>query len=184
MWTATTLVGGDGTMETNMGQVNGRVAPVSSGCHLGQSGAVFGRPSRRPCCIGNGQVPGPFFLIVANLLAVVAHAILAVMSEDEMTFVFGITLSGLAVFGCVWPMLVLIVGEIFGTARVAANNYIFYDGVTSAGGTFLLSKIVAQKAYEKDIDSHYSENNNDGVTGTGQKCFQTTHKVIVLLSLT
>jgi hypothetical protein len=118
---------------------------------------------------------------VASLLAAVAHTILAV-SEDETTFVFGITLSGLA-FGCVWPMLVLIVGEIFGTAHVAAN-YMFYDGFTSAGGTFLLSKIVAQKVYENHIDSHYSEKDNDGVTCYGQKCFQTTHTVIVLLSLT
>jgi hypothetical protein len=196
LWTATILVGG-GTVETNnMGQMveSLQFPPVVTSASLAlfsvaqaagrvATGAVSESAlnwSTNRCWIGNG-VPRPFFLVVASLLAVVAHTILAV-SEDETTFVFGITLSGLA-FGCVWPMLVLIVGEIFGTAHVAAN-YMFYDGVTSAGGTFLLSKIVAQKVYEHHIDSHYSENSNDGVTCYGQKCFQATHTVIVLLSLT
>jgi hypothetical protein len=80
-------------------------------------------------------------------------------------------------------MMVLIVGEIYGTAHVAAN-YMFYDGFTSAAGTFLLSKVVAQEVYESHIDSHYSDNDNDGVTCYGQKCFQQTHIVIALLSLT
>jgi hypothetical protein len=79
-------------------------------------------------------------------------------------------------------MLVLIVGEIFGTAHVGAN-YIFYDGVTSAGGTYLLSKVVAQKVYENHIDHHYSECNSDEVTCYGQGCFQVTHFVIALLLL-
>ena len=86
-------------------------------------------------------------------------------------------------------MMVLIVGEIYGTAHVAAN-YMFYDGFSLAGGTFLLSKVVAQEVYENHIDSdshYYSENNdnNDGVTTCyGQQCFQQTHIVIALLSLT
>ena len=79
-------------------------------------------------------------------------------------------------------MMVLIVGEIFGTAHVAAN-YMFYDGFSLAGGTFLLSKVVAQEVYENHIDSHYSGNDNDGVTCYGQQCFQQTHIVIALLSL-
>jgi hypothetical protein len=190
LWTATILVGG-GTVETNnMGQMveSLQFPPVVTSASLAlfsvaqaagrvATGAVSESAlnwSTRRCGIDNG-VPRPFFLVVGSLLGVVAHTILAV-SSDETTFVFGITLSGLA-FGSVWPMLVLIVGEIFGTAHVAAN-YMFY-----AGGTFLLSKIVAQKVYENHIDSHFSDN-NDGVTCYGQKCFQTTHTVIVVLSLT
>lgn len=143
------------------------------------------------CCINKG-VPRPFFLIVASAIGVLAHTILA-FSTDQTSFVLGTALSGLS-FGGVWPMLVLIVGETFGTAHVAAN-YMFYDGVTSAGGTFLLSKIVAQRVYENHIvhqdetsetanllDSSFG--NSDEVTCYGQECFQTTHVIISLLLCT
>jgi len=135
------------------------------------------------CCIDKG-VPRPFFLIITSLVGVIAHAILA-FSADQTSFMVGTALSGLS-FGGVWPMLVLIVGEIYGTAHVAAN-YMFYDGVTSAGGTFLLSKIVAQRVYESHIDQHYSDNDDSsarGVTCYGLQCFQTTHIVISISLIT
>jgi len=59
----------------------------------------------------------------------------------------------------------------------------FYDGFTSATGTFLLSKVVAQQVYEEHIDRHSSEN-SDGVTCYGKECFQQTHVIIVVLAIT
>jgi len=194
LWTTTILVGG-GTVETNnLGQMveSLKFSPVvtSSSLALFSVAQAAGRVitgaisesalnwNTRGCCIDNG-IPRPFFLVVASLAGVLAHSILAA-ATTEAAFVFGVALSG-AAFGMVWPMLVLIVGEIFGTAHVGAN-YMFYDGFTSAGGTFLLSKIVAQEVYEEHIDSHSSE--SDGVTCFGQKCFQETHVVITVLSLT
>lgn len=117
----------------------------------------------------------------------VAHTILAI-ATDQVLFVVGITLSGVA-FGMVWPLMVLCVGEFFGTAHVGAN-YMFYDGLTSAAGTFLLSKVVAQKVYEEHIDDAHasgggsSSSGDDEVTCYGKECFQRTHIVIVLLSAT
>ena len=91
----------------------------------------------RNCCIDNG-VPRPTFLVAASVVGFVAHFSLAIATE-EVPFVFGATLSG-AAFGMVWPLMVLIVGEVFGTAHVGAN-YMFFDGFTSAAGTLLLSKV-------------------------------------------
>lgn len=194
LWTATILVGG-GIVETNnLGQMveslhfSSIVTPASlSLFSVAQSGgrvasgalsdwALTANTSR--CFLERG-VPRPFFLVVGSVIAVVAHTILAV-STEEWAFVAGIALSGLA-FGSVWPLLVLIVGEIYGTNHVGAN-YMFYDGFTSAAGAFLLSKVVAQQVYDRHIDPHFSEA-GDGVTCYGQECFQMTHVIIAVLSL-
>ena len=198
IWTTTILVGG-GTVETNnlgqmvealhfsevvtpaslalfsVAQAAGRVATGSL------SEAALNWNTRGVCCCFENGLPRPFFLMAASLVAILAHTILAI-STSQYFFVLGIMLSGVA-FGMVWPLMVLIVGEVFGTTNVAAN-YMFFDGFTSAAGTLLLSKIVAQQVYESHVDTtHYSEH-SDGVTCYGPECFRMTHIVIVLLSLT
>jgi hypothetical protein len=92
----------------------------------------------------------------------------------------GVALSG-AAFGMVWPLMVLIVGEVFGTANVGAN-YLFHDGFSSAMGTLLLSKYVAQTVYESNID--HSDKSSDGLTCYGQDCFRLSHWIVAGLSLT
>jgi len=131
-------------------------------------------------CLVQKGVPRPFYFIAASFLAILSHFVLAIATRQAF-FVIGVTLAGLA-FGMIWPLMVLCVGEIFGTAHVGAN-YMFYDGFTSAVGTFLLSKVVAQQVYEQHIDA-YSSGNNDNVTCYGKECFQQTHFIIVLLSAT
>ncbi|KAG7359936.1 major facilitator superfamily transporter [Nitzschia inconspicua] len=192
LWSATILAGG-GTVETNnLGQMveslgfSKVVVPATLALFsVAQSGGrvITGAISEsalnyntRRCCIDKG-IPRPFFFVVASFAAVLSHAMLATATE-EVYFVFGVTLSGIA-FGMIWPLLVLCVGEIYGTAHVGAN-YMFYDGVTSAGGTFLLSKVVAQEVYEGHIDP----NGSSSTTCYGQACFRETHVVIVILSLT
>jgi hypothetical protein len=90
-----------------------------------------------------------------------------------------VALSG-AAFGMIWPLMVLIVGEVFGTANVGAN-YLFYDGFASALGTLLLSKFVAQSVYESHIDNN--DENADGLTCYGQDCFRMSHMIVAGLSL-
>jgi MFS family permease len=133
----------------------------------------------RRCCIDKG-VPRPFYFVAASVLAIFSHTILAIATSQAL-FVIGVTLSGVA-FGMIWPLMVLCVSEFFGTAHVGAN-YMFYDGFTSAAGTFLLSKIVAQQVYEDHIEPP-SSGKSDGVTCYGIKCFQQTHIIIVILSFT
>lgn len=193
LWTGTMLAGG-GTVETNnLGQMvealgySKAVVPATLALFsVAQSGGrvITGAISESAltyntnwCFIERG-IPRPFFFVVASLAAVLSHTMLAVATE-EIFFVYGVTLCGIA-FGMIWPLMVLCVGEIYGTAHVGAN-YMFYDGVTSAAGTFLLSKMVAQKVYEEHIDTRSSEGNT---TCIGQACFRETHFVIVGLSLT
>jgi len=202
LWTGTIIVGG-GTVETNnLGQMveslgfSSAVTPATLALFsVAQSGGrvITGAVSEAAltastnrCCVRRG-VPRPFFFVASSLVAMVAHTILAI-ATDQVLFVVGITLSGVA-FGMVWPLMVLCVGEFFGTAHVGAN-YMFYDGLTSAAGTFLLSKVVAQKVYEEHIDDAHasgggsSSSGDDEVTCYGKECFQRTHIVIVLLSAT
>lgn len=194
LWTATILVGG-GIVETNnLGQMveslhfPSSVTPASlSLFSVAQSagrvatGALsdWALTANIDRCLAVRGVPRPFFLVVGSIVGVVAHIILA-FSTKEWSFVIGIALSGLA-FGSVWPLMVLIVGEIYGTAHVGAN-YMFYDGVTSAAGAYLLSKVVAQQVYDSHIDPHYSDG-DDGSTCYGQKCFQMTHIIISFLTM-
>jgi hypothetical protein len=112
LWTTTILVGG-GTVETNnMGQMveSLRFSPVVTSASLAlfsvaqaasrvATGALSDSAlnwSTRNCWIDNG-VPRPFFLVIASLVGVLAHTILAI-STNEATFVFGVALSG-AAFG-------------------------------------------------------------------------------------
>jgi MFS family permease len=101
------------------------------------------------------------------------------MATTKGPFVVGVALSG-AAFGMVWPLMVLIIGEIFGTAHVGAN-YLFYDGFSSAIGTLLLSKFVAQTVYEHHID--HNDEHSDGVTCYGHDCFRMSHLIVAGLSL-
>lgn len=55
----------------------------------------------------------------------------------------------------------------------------FFDGFTSAAGSLLLSKFVAQEVYESHIDRH---DNPDNVDCFGSGCFSMTHFVCAALS--
>jgi hypothetical protein len=195
LWITTILAGG-GTVETNnLGQMveslgfSDVVTPATLALFsVAQSGGriITGAASEaslnyetRRCCIDKG-VPRPFYFVAASVLAIFSHTILAIATSQAL-FVIGVTLSGVA-FGMIWPLMVLCVSEFFGTAHVGAN-YMFYDGFTSAAGTFLLSKIVAQQVYEDHIEPP-SSGKSDGVTCYGIKCFQQTHIIIVILSFT
>ncbi len=126
-----------------------------------------------------GGVPRPAFLVAASLAEFIAHLVLSLASSQVM-FVIGVALSG-AAFGMIWPLMVLIIGEVFGNANVGAN-YMFYDGGASAVGTVLLAKFLSQYFYESNIDE--DDENSDGVTCYGQACFQGSHITIAALSLT
>jgi len=89
-------------------------------------------------------------------------------------------------------MMVLITGEVFGTAHVGAN-YMFFDGFSSAVGTLLLSKFVAQEVYDDHIGGSHDDSGAADATDTadegnfkcfGSGCFQISHFTISLLSLT
>lgn len=192
LWTTTILVG-SGTYKTNnMGQMveslgfSDAITPATLAIFsVAQAAArtVTGVVSEaalqwktKSCCVNYG-VPRPFFLAVASCVAVFSHIMLAV-STNQISFVLGCTISGVA-FGMAWPLMVLIVGDIFGLTNHGAN-YMFYDGFTKAVGTILLSEYVAGSVYEAHVD----KSQGDTTSCYGPACFQRTHVVVAGLALT
>lgn len=187
-YTCTILVG-SGTIITNqMGQeVQARHFPAraASGClamfSVAQSMArvLCGALSewafsvKTDICGIHQGVPRPFFLVVASAVGVLAHSVLAAPETTRSMFVLGVAFSGIA-FGMVWPLMVLIVGEVFGTSNHGAN-YMFFDGFTSAIGTLLVSNILASAVYEAHTERQ------DEMACYGSGCFQWTHIVIAVL---
>lgn len=202
-WTCVILVGGGTVMTTNIGQMTEALglSPDLTSASLalfsasqGASRVMTGIASELAlkwklpwfCSCGGGTgggVPRPAFLLLASLVSVAAHFVLAISTSEE-GFAFGVTLSGVA-FGMVWPMMVLITGEVFGTRHVGAN-YMFFDGFSSAAGTLLLSKFVAQEVYDEHIsESHGDPGMDDGnYKCFGTECFRMSHVIVSVLSLT
>ena len=203
-WTCVILVGGGTVMTNNIGQMtealgfDADLTPASLALFSAAQAAsrvVTGTISEAalswnlPWFCGylssSGKGKGlarPAFLVVASIVSAAAHFSLAIATTEE-GFALGVTLSGIA-FGMVWPLMVLITGEVFGTRHVGAN-YMFFDGFSSAAGTLLLSKFVAQTVY----DDHIDESNGDQIDEGGYKCFGTgcfelSHLIVSVLSLT
>eukprot|EP00567_Pseudictyota_dubia_P002418 CAMPEP_0197466756 /NCGR_PEP_ID=MMETSP1175-20131217/65217_1 /TAXON_ID=1003142 /ORGANISM="Triceratium dubium, Strain CCMP147" /LENGTH=476 /DNA_ID=CAMNT_0043002809 /DNA_START=153 /DNA_END=1583 /DNA_ORIENTATION=- len=126
------------------------------------------------CCVHYG-IPRPFHLLVASSIAVLAHLLLA-FSTSQVWFVLASTISGIS-FGMVWPLMVLIVGEIFGVTN-HGQNYMFYDGFSKAVGTIFLSGYVAGTVYEEHAEP------DDPLTCYGTACFQKTHLLVAAFALT
>lgn len=201
-WTCVILVGGGTVMTNNIGQMtealgfDADITPASLALFSASQAAsrvVTGAVSEAALSwklpwfcgylsSGGKGLARPAFFVVASIISAAAHFSLAIATTEE-GFALGVTLSGIA-FGMVWPLMVLITGEVFGTLHVGAN-YMFFDGFSSAAGTLLLSKFVAQTVY----DEHINENHGDPVDegnykcfGTG--CFQLSHLIVSVLSLT
>lgn len=194
-WTCTVRVGSGTLMTNNMGQMVEALhfAPRTAASALAlfsvaQAAARVGVGTLSDAALGWGKgIPRPAFLIVSTASGILAHALLAVGTSLPI-FVLGVVASGMA-FGMIWPLMVLIVGEVFGTKNHGAN-YMFFDGFTSAIGTVLMSKFLASAVYEANIDhGEYNNDNNSApdfisTTCYGRACFGMSHAVVVFLSLT
>ena len=211
LWTTTILVGA-GTLESNnmdkMVEALGfrkevtpaslalfSVAQAAARVFTGALSENAAHWRRVHLCMGGdvGGIPRPFFLVLAAVVGLWAHIILGA-ARTQNVFVVGAALSG-AAFGMVWPLMVLIIGEVFGAKNIGAN-YMFFDGFTSAAGTFVLSKIVAQDVYQAhilppnhhddndDSDDHNSSNDdeNDAMC-YGTACYRTTHLIVAGLTV-
>jgi len=177
MVSSTLLVGSGTVMTNNLGQMVSSLqfSPVvtPSALALFSVSQSFGRVMTgavSEVAVGRGY-PRSVFLTMASMVALIAHGILAI-STTQLPFIFGVALSGLA-FGMIWPLMVLMVGELFGTEH-HGQNYMLFDGATSAIGTLAITKGIAQTVY----DHH-----GDGTNCSGIACFQATHVAVVALTL-
>lgn len=141
LWTCTIVVGSGTLQVNNMGEMvasRGFPDQVAPAClalfSVAQATArvVTGAVSEAALswrnhgcfCLAEHGIPRPFFLVIAASLACIAHWILS-FGNLLLVFVIGSVLSGVA-FGMVWPLMVLIVGEVFGLDNHGAN-YMFYE---------------------------------------------------------
>jgi MFS family permease len=186
LWTTTILVG-SGTYKTNnMGEMveslgfSNALTPATLAIFsVAQAAArVVTGVSSEAALVGSWNGPRPLFLVIASVISLVAHVMLAISTTSQLAFVVGCTVSGIA-FGMAWPLMVLIVGDIFGIEHHGAN-YMFFDGYTKAIGTLFLSEYVAGTVYEAHVDKQEA----DGVTCFGPACFRQTHLTVAGLSLT
>eukprot|EP00977_Amphora_coffeiformis_P012520 scaffold3079_cov174-Amphora_coffeaeformis.AAC.31 len=119
---------------------------------------------------GISGVPRTAFLVLSCTFAVSGHAFLAVAGKQRAMFVLGIIMTGLS-FGALWPLMVLIMGDLFGTVNHGAN-YMFADGFTCAVGTLTIAKFLSQAVYQAHLLPSSSE-------CFGEDCFRVTHWVVV-----
>jgi Major Facilitator Superfamily len=121
LWTCTILVGGGTVMTNNLGQMvqalrfDPKVVPAA--LSLFSVAQSFGRVMTGSW--SSMAKRRTSFLILASVAGFGSHAILAI-STELVSFIGGVFLSGLA-FGMVWPLMVLITGELFGPSHVGAN---------------------------------------------------------------
>jgi len=115
----------------------------------------------------------PFFVLLTCVLMTAAH-ILFYLFDSLTVFLIAVCLSG-AAYGAIWPLMVMIVKEIWGS-KYHSRNYLFYDGCCTATGALLLAKFVP--------GYFYSQHNQTGTnTCFGSACFSWAHLVIAVAGI-
>ena len=130
------------------------------------------------CCC---QVTRPACLAVFCLLTglgqgliCLAATLLSAPSTARGVLYTGYFFAGIG-FGGVWPLMVTIVSERWGTSHLA-QNYMFFDGLTAAIGALPLGKFLPQTIYQAHV--------RHGATAcmAGAACFAETQYIIVVAS--
>lgn len=104
-----------------------------------------------------------WILTVALIIMSVGYLCLIVNDEEWLSI--GIVICG-AGFGFVWPTMVVLVSERFGTANLG-SNYMIFDGGTSAFGSLIFSKLIPSWFYNAHISS-----DDDETDCVGDGCFR------------
>jgi len=85
------------------------------------------------------------------------------MSSTPSGIYAGVLLCGLG-FGTVWPLMVVVAGDLFGTEHLGAN-YNFYDGFSSACGSVAFALLLPSFAYDPRVDENGYKKWNNGHNG-------------------
>eukprot|EP00518_Triparma_eleuthera_P012077 CAMPEP_0182476626 /NCGR_PEP_ID=MMETSP1319-20130603/29449_1 /TAXON_ID=172717 /ORGANISM="Bolidomonas pacifica, Strain RCC208" /LENGTH=490 /DNA_ID=CAMNT_0024677727 /DNA_START=85 /DNA_END=1554 /DNA_ORIENTATION=+ len=97
---------------------------------------------------------GLVFMLLAYLLFVV---------NTPQSLFAGVLCAGVG-FGSAWPVMVVVVAELFGQKNLG-GNYMVYDGVASAVGAIVFGKLIPEAVYNAHLD--------DGETECyGSECFR------------
>jgi len=103
-----------------------------------------------------------------------AHAFLS--CHGAAALIVGSALAG-AAYGFAFPLLVIVVAEVFGESRVA-SNYMVFDGSPQAIGSVLIAQCLATAVYS----SHEVCDDAGTCECSGDECFRLAHLVIAALN--
>ena len=180
MLIASIIVGGGNVLSTNAAQLvqacGASKQLVPTVVTLFSTGNMMGRltsPLLSDRLVARGRSRA-YYLVLVSLLMAAAHAGLllaaAALPAGSTAQAAVVSAASAAVgyaFGSIWPHLVILCSELFGSGRLA-TNYMFYDGLCGAMGTLLLANVL--------VGAFYS-----GSGCTGGKCFGPTHSIIAAL---
>ena len=141
------------------------------------------------------SLPRPSFLVCIMILMAVAQSGLLWAASGSLprgsavqsaVFVVSATLGGLA-FGAVWPMIVVLTSELFGSTHLEAN-YMLFDGGAGFIGAFVLAGLMPSYIY----DHAEAQQNRTAVWSTvghapavprpsclGPECFAPAHEILI-----
>lgn len=117
--------------------------------------------------------PRPLILIFMMMLMCVSHTLFLMLpaSGGSEGLVAPAAFLGGYSFGSIWPHLVVIASELFGTASLSAN-YMFYDGTVSCVASLLIGRVLVGAVLDAHTEPH-------ALRCHGAGCFRLTHFVII-----
>jgi len=116
-------------------------------------------------------LPRPTFVLFSACTMGTAHALM--LLPQLAALYAAMVVAGLA-FGSIFPVLVVLVSELFGLSN-HGSNYMFYDGTAAILGVFVLAKLLPQTVY-----AHAA---NGGKTCIGLDCFFWTHAAVAMVEV-
>lgn len=110
-------------------------------------------------------LPIQAMLIFAAAAMAAAYAIMAASTPAALHV--GVVFAGFG-FGTVWPLMVVLVRDLWGDAHMG-SNYMIFDGTSSALGSLVFAKLLVASYY----DAHATTADDDAAAQvcTGRACF-------------
>ena len=185
-YVASVVIGGGTTLTTNFGQIlsaSGAEGSLTPTCV-----SLFGACNflgRLTCMAPSNALvsrglPRAYFAAIiavsmlgAHLGFLLALALPAGGGAQSATLLASTSVAGLA-FGSMWPHMVVLSSEHFGSRHLSAN-YMFLDGCSGGAGTLLLANVLPSFIYAAAADASHQCH--------GERCFGPTHIAIASLSL-
>jgi len=118
------------------------------------------------------RVPRPWCFVALTAVMGVAHGLLCL--PGPVALFAGVLLAGWA-FGSMYPVMIVSIGELWGSERIA-SNYMVYDGSPSAIAAIVVAKYLVQAIYQAHAVA-------GGTKCHGNVCFRLTHVLVALLQI-
>lgn len=190
-WAGAGAMGGGLLLATNMAQilVACRAEPslLPTAVTLFSTGNMLGRlmsMAASDALVRRGR-PRPLFVAMINALMAATHLgflILALApgmgSAGQSALVALAAACGGLSFGAIWPHLVVLSSELFGSEHLTVN-YMFYDGGCAAFGNVVLGNLIPSAIYRAAKGGA-----GEAVDCIGPSCFAASHGIIAAINLT